>query len=201
MSIRPVAPAAVLLVSAVLSPACVQSQEVPPAEAQIAAAIEPLPEGMRDGATVLGYRDGAGQLEVLREGDGEMICVADDPTEDGFHVACYHESLEPFMARGRELEAEGVDRATVERVRRDEAESGELSMPEGPAALYSLTGESDDFDRSTGEVDGARPLYVLYVPWATPEEIGLPPEPREGEPWLMDPGEPWAHVMYVPEGP
>lgn len=195
------ASAALLVSSAAVFPPGAASQEAPPTDAQIAAALQPLPEGMREEATVLGYRDDAERVEVLREGNGEMICLADDPAEDSFHVACYHESMEPFMERGRELQADGADRASVDSVRRAEAEAGELPMPEEPASLYSLTGEPDSFDPATGEVDEASPLYVLYIPWATAGETGLPPEPREGEPWLMDAGEPWAHVMYAPPGP
>ena len=35
----------------------------------------------------------------------EMVCLADDPKQDGFSAACYHKDLDPFMGRGRELKA------------------------------------------------------------------------------------------------
>jgi hypothetical protein len=44
----------------------------------------------------------------LREGENELICVANDPSKTSFSVACYHRDLEPYMARGRELLAQKV---------------------------------------------------------------------------------------------
>jgi hypothetical protein len=163
-------------------------------EQQIAEAVTPLPEAMRAGATVYGYR--GGELVTLRQGSGMMVCLADDPSDDRWHVACYHESLDPYMAKGREIRAQGTtDRATVARMRKAAISSGELKMPEAPAALYSLTGSAAAFDPQTGTVTGASSLYVVYVPYATSETTGLPTRPAGGGPWLMAPGEPWAHIM------
>ena len=115
----------VLLLTAIASPLKAQGAGTPPAPAgprpapvilpaalQIAAAIQPLPAPMRDSAAVLGY--GAdGRLVELRHGSGSMICLADDPKDDGFHVACYSASMEAFMARGRELRAQGANQFRV----------------------------------------------------------------------------------------
>jgi hypothetical protein len=166
--------------------------------AQIAAATAPLPAQFRDGATVLGYRPGQAALSTLRDGTGPYICLAADPAQlERFHVACYQRSLEPFMARGRELRAEGRG-AEVDAVRNREAEAGTLRMPTAPAALYSLTAAPGDVDRATGEIRGGRPLYVIYVPFATAESTGLPTTPVPGAPWLMDAGTAKAHIMFVP---
>lgn len=174
-------------------------QEIPSAEDQIAAAVQPLPGELRDAATVLGYREGSEGLVTLREGDGEMICLADDPSDaETWHVACYHESLSPFMERGRELRARGADRAAVDSVRAAEAESGDIPMPEQAASVYNLTGPPGSFDPGTGTLsDEVRSLYALYMPWATAESTGLPRKPRAGQPWIMDPGKPWAHIMLM----
>lgn len=168
----------------------------PPAE-QIAAAVLPLPEQFRASATVLGYGS-KGTLQELRKGTGPFICLASDPAGDRFHVACYHRSLEPFMARGRELRAQGVKGQQVDSTRFAEVRAGKLQMPNHPAALYSLTGPAGAFDPKSGTASKARPLFVVYVPNATPETTGLSPQPVEGSPWLMDPGTPKAHIMFVP---
>jgi hypothetical protein len=176
-----------------------QQHTLMPEAAQIAAATAPLPEQFRDGATVLGYRPGRADLAILREGAGPYICLAADPSQlERFHVACYHRSLEPFMARGRELRAGGRG-AEVDAVRNREAEAGTLAMPTAPAALYSLTATPGDVDRETGEIRGGRPLYVIYVPFATAESTGLPTTPVPGAPWLMDAGTAKAHIMFVPQ--
>lgn len=184
----------IVLASVLLSPIA-QAQSPPPAEAQIAAAVTPAPEALQDGATVLGYTDDM-SLTTLREGSNAMICLADDPREESFHAACYHESLEPFMKLGRELRAQGV--ANVDSVRRARIEAGTLSMPDRPAALYSLSGPADAFNPETGEVSGGEPLHVVYAPYETGATTGLPTRPDGNKPWLMEAGQPWAHIMYQP---
>jgi len=186
----------ILLIPFFLLPALLFAQnDIPTEEQQIQAAISPLPEQMREGASVLGYNQ-QGELVTLREGTNELICLADDPTDGRFHTACYHEGLEPFMKRGRELRAEGLPGEEVVETRRQEIENGTLPMPEKPMALYSLTGETDAWDYDNHALRSARPLYVIYIPYATVESTGLSERPAsEGAPWLMDAGKPWAHIM------
>jgi hypothetical protein len=176
---------------ALLLAACgTQAQAPPDAETQIAAATKAVPAPMRDAATVRGYDDNM-ELTTLRDGDGPLVCLADDPETDDFHVACYHEALAPFMKRGRELSAQGKSRAVVDSIRRAEIEDGTLSYPDRPTALYNLSGR---YDAAADTVRDASRLRVLYVPYETAETTGLPTKPQGG-PWLMEPGTPWAHVM------
>jgi hypothetical protein len=166
---------------------------------QIAAAVLPLPAEFRDSARVLGYRN-ATTLETLREGSGPFTCLANDPKLNRFHVACYHRSLEPFMARGRALRAAGITAGEkVDSARFAEIRSGKLKIPDQPAALYSLTGPATSFDTATGAVSGARPLFVIYIPNATGKTTGLSEKPLENAPWIMFPGTPKAHIMFVPK--
>jgi hypothetical protein len=197
----------VILAAALLGPPCVvaQSQPASPpspttplsAEQQIAAAVLAAPETMRAGATVLGYAPD-GRLERLRKGRGELVCLASDPKAERFHVACYHRALEPFMARGRALRAHGVTGDRVDSVRFAEARAGKLRLPRHPAMLYSLTGPRDSFDPATGTAPKARPLFVVYIPYATAASTGLSAAPVEGGPWIMHPGTPKAHIMFAP---
>lgn len=172
--------------------------ETPPADEQIAAAIQAAPEGRQDGATVLGF-DTTGKLVTLREGSNDLICLGDNPGDDRFSVACYHESLEPYMARGRELLAEGVTGQKRNTQRWDEAKAGKLAMPKEPATLYVMTGSG--FDAAAGEVTDAFLRWVLYVPNATAESTGLPTDGSAGGPWLMFPGTEGAHIMITPPRP
>jgi hypothetical protein len=171
---------------------------IPPAEQQIAAAVLAAPKEFRDAATVLGYGPD-GHLRELRHGTGALICLANDPAGERFHVACYHRSLEPFMARGRALRARGVKGDRVDSLRFAEVRSGRLHMPARPATLYNLAGPADSFDPATGTAPKAHSLYVIYVPNATGASLGLPEQPVEGVPWIMDPGTPKAHIMFVPK--
>ncbi len=182
-----------LLFSVTLLACGTQAQSPPSADEQIAAAVKAAPAPMRADATVLGYDDSM-TLTTLREGEGTLVCLADDPSEDEFHVACYHESLEPFMKRGRDLRRQGKSGAAVDSIRRAEIENGRLSYPDRPTALYNLSGPAGAYDAAADSVrDGSR-LRVLYVPYETAETTGLPTRPQGG-PWLMASGEPWAHVM------
>lgn len=72
------------------------------ADQQILTALMAAPNEGREGATVYGYSE-SGEFMTLKQGTNEFICVADDPQKDGFQTVCYHKSLEPMMARGREL--------------------------------------------------------------------------------------------------
>ena len=190
-----------LAVALMIVPATLAAQDeaapvmIPTVEQQVAAAVLPLPESFRESATVMGYRT-ADKLEILRLEDGPMICLADNPSEERFHVACYHRSLEPFMARGRELRTQGI--SNVDSVRYPEVESGKLPMP-NRAALWSMTGPPGSMDYATmTPSEGVRALYVVYMPGATPESTGLPATPGPNSPWLMFPGTPKAHIMFIP---
>lgn len=182
-----------------LAPAIVSAQAtIPTATQQIALAVLPLPAEFRGDATVFGYSP-EGKLVTLRAGTGAMNCLADDPKEEKtFHVACYHKSMEPFMARGRALRASGVTGAQVDSVRFKEVKSGKIKMPK-QAALWQLTGDAAAADVAAGTVTSAvRALYVVYMPYATPATSGLPAAGARGLPWVMYPGTPKAHIMFVP---
>lgn len=168
----------------------------PPVAEQLAAAVLPLPADQRAGAKVLGYKT-AGKLETIREGTNGMICLALYVTRPDFHVACYHQGLEPFMARGRELRAQGVAAARVDSIRSAEVKSGKLKMP-AQGVLYQLTGKKAGWDAANRQATGASSLTVLYIPFATAESTGLSTKPStDGSPWLMEPGTAKAHVMMM----
>lgn len=177
-------------------PSAAQAQDLTAAQ-QIKAAITPAPAELQAGATVLGY-DESRKLVTLRKGTNDFTCLADDPSDDRFHVACYFNSLEPFMKRGRDLRAEGKSQEAVEKMRENEARQGVLKMPAEPAALYSYTGPKDAYDAQTGAVSEAAKLYVIYIPYATEKTTGISTTPAQGAPWLMAPGKPWAHIMLMP---
>lgn len=169
--------------------------QVKPEGRQVDEAVLAAPEGKRADAGVLGYTS-AGELERLRHGSNELLCLSDDPAADGFKVSCYHRDLEPFMARGRELRAQGMEGEAVDSVRFAEIRGGELPYPDHPAALFTVAAEQAPQDSASGELPAeAQRLTVLYVRGATAEQLGLPAKPAGGLPWLMAAGQPDAHVM------
>ena len=180
---------------AIAAAASATAADVPPPQAQIAAATLAAPPELRDGAAVLGY-NAQGELTKLREGKNELICLASDPTKTAFSVACYHRDLEPFMARGRELTAQKVTGAKRNEIRFKEVEEGKIPMSKEPRTLYVLTGTS--FDAATGKVQDSYLRWVLYVPFATPQSTGLSTKASDGAPWLMSAGTAGAHIMISP---
>lgn len=166
-------------------------------EALIATALMAAPEESRSKSKVIGYNM-AGEFVTLREGNNEFIVLADDPNKDGFSAACYHKDLEPFMARGRALRAEGKTRQEVFAIRGAEMESGKLKITTG-STLHIYYGSKTMYDPETSKVEGAQLRYVIYMPWATSESTGLPKSPlAPNHPWIMNPGTPRAHIMISP---
>ena len=181
---------AALAVSASWS--CASSQVTNPEE-QVAQALAAAPEDKAGGARVLGYATDGSVVE-LRPGSNDFVCLASNPANERFSSSCYHASLEPYFARGRELDAEGADRNDRYRIRYEEMEAGTLPMPVMSATQYILDGTWDSDTRTAA----ATVRWVIYVPGATPESTGLTESPQEGGPWIMFPGTPGAHIMITP---
>lgn len=178
------------------------AQTKPPSpEVQIKTALMAAPESKRDSTTVYGYSQN-NELVILKQGTNELICVADDPSQPEFSVACYHKDLHPFMQRGRELRKEGKNHQQIFDEREKEAKSGQLVMPKQPTTLVVMSAKDADFNKSTGEVKNAYMRSVVYIPYATAESTGLPLKPEApGMPWIMNPGTHGAHIMINPPVP
>ena len=190
MNLRPT----LLFIATLLS---VSAAEIPSAEWQIKTAVLAAPKAQQDAATVLGY-DSSGALTTLRPGTNNLICLADDPKQTGFNVSCYHKDLEPFMARGRELAAQGKKAVEITKIREEDVKSGKLKMPDR-GVLNVTTGQHD---AATGEVTELYTRYVVYIPYATPDTTGIPLAPATpGGPWIMDAGTHRAQIMINPPKP
>lgn len=174
------------------------AQSIPSKDVQVSTAVLAAPEALRDKAMVYGYSE-KGEFVVLRQGENEMVCLADDPTKEGLNVSCYQKDLEPFMIRGRELKKEGKSNKDIFDIREAEVKAGKLNMPKQPATLFVYSAPDEQFNRTTGEVTGGNLRYVVYIPYATSESTGLPLKPEApGMPWIMDPGTHRAHIMINP---
>lgn len=175
--------------------------EMLPAELQIKIALLAAPENFREDAAVLGYNP-EGELVELKKGTNGYICLAPDyRNTERYASYCYPESLEPLMARGRELTAEGKA-AQKDVIRAEEVRQGKLDMPKAPTILYGYAGSPANLNRETGEMSDAKRRYVIYVSGAMAEDLGLPNKPNAlGIPWLMDEGTYKAHIMINPPAP
>jgi hypothetical protein len=167
-------------------------------EALVATALMAAPEESRAGAKVMGYNM-AGEFVTYREGTNEFICLTDDPSKKGFNAACYHQDLDPFMARGRALRSEGKSAKEIFDIREIEAKAGTLDMGEAGKTLHIYYGKETAYNPETGMVEGAKYRYVVYMPFATAASTGLPESPiAPNHPWIMNPGTHRAHIMISP---
>lgn len=176
------------------SPACSQNN----VEDQIKAALLAAPADVREGAHVYGFNE-KGEQVTLREGTNNFVVRGDNPFQEGFEVVCYPKDVEPFMARGRELRAEGKGRAEILKIREEEMLSGDLQKPNYGSTLHIYYGDDAKYNPETETIEGAQYRYVIYTPLATQETTGLPLSPNgAGHPWLMFPGLYRAHIMISP---
>lgn len=174
------------------------AQTIPSAEIQIKTALLAAPDESKEKAMVYGYSPN-GDFVVLRKGENEMVCLTDDPNQPGLSVACYHKSLDPFMARGRELKKEGKSFQQRFDIRDQEVKSGKLVMPKQPTTLFVFTTDKEKYNPTTGDVQDGYLRSVVYIPFATAESTGLPTKPMgAGLPWIMDAGTYRAHIMIDP---
>ena len=170
------------------------AQDIPPKDWQIETALMAVPSDYREGAAVYGY-DASGAFTKLREGTNDYIALADDPTRENFSTAAYHKDLDPFMARGRELKAEGKSGDEIFEIREAEVRAGTLALPD-KTTLCVFTGKVNP---QTREIEDPYVRYVFYMPFATGESTGLPTTPTPpGHAWLMNPGTHRAHIMITP---
>lgn len=185
------------LFAILISATSLAQTKVPDKEVQMKAAVMAAPEDKRDGVMIYGF-DENGNFTVLRNGSNDLICLADDPQQKGFNVACYYKDLDAFMARGRDLKKEGKSFKEIFDIREEEVKAGKLNIPQN-SSLFVLSGPDEVFNLETGEVTGANLRSVVYIPFATSESTGLPLKPAApGMPWIMDPGTHRAHIMITP---
>ena len=134
----------------------VLSQTIPTKEWQIKTALMAVPEEYKDGAKIYGY-DAQGSFVTLKEGSNEYIALASDPKKKNFSTAAYHKSLDEFMARGRELKAQGKEFQEIFDIREAEVKSGKLKMP-NKTSLSVFTGK---VNKVTKEIENG---YLRHVP-------------------------------------
>jgi hypothetical protein len=163
------------------------------ADAQIAEAVSPLPESARAGATIITH-DAKGNPKVVRQGNNGITCEPSRalPLIEGispggeFNVQCYGKGLSPVHQMMVKLLVEGRSGKEVATDVQAAVDSGRLQPPPAGTMGYYKFGK-------TGA--DARVLWILYLPNATAESLGLPTKSGQGSPWMMLSGTPRAHVM------
>ncbi len=165
------------------------------ADARIAEAVQILPADLRAGATVVSYDPATGARRMLREGTNFLECQPRDPS-DGF-ARCYHKMFGPRRDLEATLKAQKKTEAQVSEAVAAAVKAGTL-VPSPPGMMSYR-----DYDKR----DRIQDLWVMSLPNATPESVGISTESQRsaalegrGLPWMMLPGTPGAHIM-IPINP
>jgi len=151
---------------------------------QIKEALLPLPDALRDGATVV-FDAIPGKRIVLRKGTNRLICRA-NTSKILFDVHCHTEQLDAFYTRFAQLALEGKSNSEIRDTVNAEVASGKLISPPVGATVYEMSGDSSE---------SSLPLMSVFLPYATAESTGLSTERDHYRPWLMWAGTAFAHVM------
>ncbi len=164
------------------APAHVESQQSP-----IDKALRAVPERAREATTVIRW-NADHSYEVLREGDGPLVCYdrSDEARRAAFDVQCTSMGNLERVAQSRRFRAESPDREAEEaRIQAAEAD-GTRVPPVYGSIWWSLRGQDEE---------SARMHMTVAVPFATSEGIGFPAHGREGGLWIMSEGTSTAHLM------
>jgi hypothetical protein len=156
---------------------------------EITQATLPLPEDLRAGATVYKYDPKTGERIVLRKGTNGLECTPRGA--DGF-TWCYNSVTAPRRDFAAKLRAQGKSDKEVQDAVAEATKVGTLKPAPFGTMSYRLYGKKDRIQL----------LWVLSVPGATPESIGVSDGSQrdeaiggDGRPWLMLSGTPGAHIM------
>ena len=172
-----------------INPSAKSSSVTDEAAGEIAQATLPLPEDLRAGATVYKYDPRTGERVVLRKGSNALECTPRGA--DGF-TWCYNATTSPRRDFSAKLRAQGKSDKEIQEAVAAATSAGTLKPAPFGTMSYRLYGKKDRIQL----------LWVLSVPGATPESIGVSDGSQrdeaiagDGRPWLMLAGTPGAHIM------
>ena len=181
-------PAAMALALLCLVPLAVGSTTAQSVEDEIATALMAAPPALAGSAMVIRLDD-AGDYEVLREGDNDLVCWdRSDQPNMSFSVQCTSVGNLPRIQQNRAWAMSGQSAEEI-RALQDAAEAdGTREVSVFGSMYYTVAG---------ADADSANLHMTIAVPFATGESLGLPEEgsyTRAGT-WVMQAGTSAAHIM------
>lgn len=172
-----------------INPAVKVSAITDVAPTEVEQAVLPLPDDLKAGAGVYKYDPKTGERVTLKKGTNPVECMPRGA--DGF-TWCYHLVTAARRDYSAKLRAQGKSDAEITAAVAAATKAGTLAPTPFGTMSYRLYGKQDRIQL----------LWVLSVPGATPESIGVSEGSQrdealkgQGVPWLMLPGTPGAHIM------
>ena len=156
---------------------------------EITQATLPLPDDLRKEASVYKYDTKTGERIWLRKGTNFAECT---PRGDDGFTWCYNRATAPRRDFSAKLRAQGKADKEIQDAVAAATKDGTLKPSPFGTMSYRLYGKKDRIQL----------LWVLSVPGATPDTIGVSEGSQrdeaiggDGRPWLMLAGTPGAHIM------
>ena len=155
---------------------------------EIAAAVLPLPDDLKAGATIYNY-DPSGDRKILRAGTNGVECMP--MGKDGF-TWCYSVATRDRRDFSAKLRGQGKPDKEIGELTAEATKSGAIKAAPMGAMMY----------RYSADPKRIKLLWVMQVPNQTPESLGVSTGSQRdaglkghGMPWMMLPGTPGAHIM------
>ena len=133
----------------------------------IETAVLPLPANLRSETSVMTYTPG-GTLRIIRSGTNGFFCIADNPDDERFSVACHPESMRAYLERRRQLSLNET-RTVRDSLLTEEIREGKIELAVGTLSRFI----SGPINPETGVPDSVRVWSEIAVPFAGPEKTGL----------------------------
>ena len=169
--------------------------------------VLPLPEQLRNGATVMRI-ESPGHPVVMRQGSNGLVCFRVVPGEAAWDARCYEATMARLIFRAGELRRMVLTNDSIDARIKADVSAGTLTLPAHPAAGYRVLGRPDSYDPATGAVTAPMERWQsLHVPFTTAASMGLPDESTVSElqrtrtPYVMASGTWWSHVMIEHPAP
>ncbi len=157
-------------------------------------ALSPLPADLRANATVYTYDEDTGQRITLKAGTNHVECR---PTDAEGFTRCNPVSLRARNDLSAKLRAQGLEGEELQLALQKAEDEGQIPPRVFGALSY----------RRFDTPDRIQYLFVISLPNATAEELGMPTGPQRdnalagmGTPWMMRSGTSAAHLMIPVNG-
>ncbi len=162
-------------------------------DAVIAKALSPLPEDLRADATVYTYDDNGNRV-TLKVGSNHVECA---PTDEAGFTRCGPVSQRARRDLQAKLSAQGLEGEDLQMEMQKAEDEGRI-----PARVFGSIAY-----RRFDTPDRIQYLFVVSLPNATAEQLGMPTGPQrdnalagKGTPWMMRSGTSGAHLMIPVNG-
>lgn len=177
-------------------------REILPRDMEIALALSAAPPGVSAGARVFVLTD-TGWV-VAEPGTRDVTCIVDRSWSLSIEPHCYDaegaRSILPMFMHRTAASHRGVPEADIDRQIADGLAGGRFRLPRRPALTYMMSAAQVLYGDDGRLVGPWRPHLMLYYPWMTNADLGLPASPDMQVGTVFDEGTPRATlVIMMPE--